>query len=104
MGGRRLGACSGMMMNAEQKHVSFKHDPVISCLQCFFFEVVDVVAPVDVYFLSQFKAWLAANLESIVLHDCELDACEACVNCSTSSSSKVACFVFNAFVSKSSMS
>jgi hypothetical protein len=44
------------------------------------------------------------NLEHIVLHDYELDANEAHMNCSTSSSSKVAHFVFNAFLSKSSMS
>ena len=41
------------------------------------------------------------NLEHIVLHNYELDASEAHVNCSTSSSSKVVCFVFNAFLSKS---
>jgi hypothetical protein len=44
---------------------------------------------------------LAVNLESVVLHDHELGANEAHVNHSTSSSSKVACFVFNAFLSKS---
>jgi hypothetical protein len=37
------------------------------------------------------------------LHDHELDACEAHMNCSTSSSSKVVWFVFNPFQSKSSM-
>jgi hypothetical protein len=44
---------------------------------------------------------LAVNLESVVLHNYELDADEAHMNHSTSSSSKVACFVFNAFLAKS---
>jgi hypothetical protein len=44
---------------------------------------------------------LTANLERVALHDCELDANEARVSHSTSSSSKVVHFVFNAFLSKS---
>jgi hypothetical protein len=40
---------------------------------------------------------LTANLEHVALHDYELDANEAHMNCSTSSSSKVACFVFQCF-------
>jgi hypothetical protein len=53
--------------------------------------------------LHQFKAQLAANLEPVALHDCKLGASEAHMSCSTSSSSKVARFVFNAFLSKSLM-
>jgi hypothetical protein len=90
--------------NAKQKHICFKHNAVISCLQHFFVEIIDIVAPADVDFLIQFKVQLAVNLECVVLINCELDADEAHVNHSTSSSLKVVCFVFNAFLSKSSMS
>jgi hypothetical protein len=87
--------------DAKWKHICFKHNAVISCLQRFFVEIIDIVTPADVDFLICFEVQLAANLESVALSDCELDANEAHVNCSTSSSSKVACFVFNAFLSKS---
>jgi hypothetical protein len=93
----------GMMHDAKQKHICFNCNAVISCLQHFFVEIINVIAPADVDFLICFKLQLATNLERVALNDCEPDANEAHVNHSTSSSSKMACFVFNAFLSKSSM-
>jgi hypothetical protein len=37
--------------NAKQKHICFKHNAVISCLQRFFFEIIDIITQVDVDFL-----------------------------------------------------
>jgi hypothetical protein len=37
--------------DAKQKRICFKHDAVISCLQRFFVEIIDIVTPVDVDFL-----------------------------------------------------
>jgi hypothetical protein len=96
-GGHAIGGMFGHD-DAKQKCICFKHDAVIDCLQHFFVEIIDIVTPADVDFLTWSKVQLAVNLERIALRDCELVANEAHVNHSTSSSSKVAHFVFNAFL------